>query len=659
MKKITLLLAVLFAVLVHAQDTITFSRELPEVTISQPLRVIFGQAGTRTDTTDSTITRLHPAGNLSDVLGTSISLKSYGPGGLSTMAMRGANSMQTPVIWQGINLQNVNNNTVDLSLLPAFLFDNVNVMPGGSSAGFGSGAIGGVINVNSAAGPADRDWDHYRQFNMVRVVNESGSFGTYMTGVQLAMARKQSRVDVRAYRQQAQNNFTFRNTGMTGQPLDTLEHAAFVQQGFMAQYNYKYIHRHYFSTALWVQETQREIPPTMLQISNEATQHDYALRWVADYHYTGRSSQLISARCALIHEGLLYNEGYTIPASNTDAWTAIAEADYMRLSHGNFWLWRRMKFYGGINFTESYSGVTEFIDHSNQWRSSVFASLSKLVRKNDQFNLMLREEIVDGRAVEPVGSMSYYFAFKKLIGLRGNIAHSYRIPTFNDLYWSPGGNPDLKAETAWTEELSAEFRYDKNRTAVEYILTVYNRNVKNMITWVPLAAYWSPVNVASVWSRGAEHRLKVRQSFGDLKFTLIVNADYVRSTYEKTDDPNDVAIGKQLIYVPAWFGSASFTGEFKGIYLTATESYTDLRFTTRDHLEWLPSYYIADVSIGYYHSFSHGNFSSNVNFFFRCNNLTDVHYQSVAWRPMPGRNFTLGLSIQFIKNRPDYHPATN
>jgi vitamin B12 transporter len=651
MKQVLLVFGLFFSAALAAQDSVAFTRDIPAVNIVSSVR--YSVTGTRSDVPDSTLKRIYPAGTLADLLGTggSLALKSYGPGSLSTVAVRGANSMQTPVVWNGINLQNINNNTVDLSLLPVFLFDYVAVEPGSSSAAWGSGAIGGVIKVNS--------WPRMFSFNGTRlnnpmfhakIVNEFGSFGTLMNGVQIGFGRKNWYYDFKAYRQLAENNFTFHNRAVLGNPLDTMIHAQMIQQGFMASCAYMpEAIGHSFVFRLWVQDTHREIPPTMLQSQNESTQQDYALRAVIQHQYL-KSGLTINSRVALIHEGLVYDAGFTTPLSNTNAWTLMAESELSNSTdHWKGKLWKSGTINGGLTGAWSSSEVTEFIDYHEQVRASAYAGFKKNLRAQDEFCLMFREEMIDGKFIEPVGSVWYYFSLRDKLALRACVSHNYRVPTFNDLYWFPGGNRDLKAETSWTEELTIETGLEKSHWKIHYAVTGYNRNVVNMITWIPLAAYWSPVNVAAVWSKGIEHRLRYEQRIGTCRTILLLNADYTRSTYEKTDDPDDVAIGKQLIYVPAWFGGASLTAEWKGFFLTYSQQYNDLRFTTRDHVEWLPAYSVGSAAVGFNSHSKSSKTLSDMNIFLRCNNITNVNYEAVAWRPMPGRTFTIGLTLAFAR----------
>lgn len=668
MKKYVIVLSCLFHFVLCAQDTIVAvdtaalrdSTRVAFIVHQQPVNVMSVrirkiQSGARSDTPDSTIARIYPAGTLADLLGGGgyLNLKSYGPGALSTTASRGSNSMQMPIVWNGINLQNITNNTVDLSLMPTFLFDHIGMQPGNSSTAIGSGAIGGSINLGTlirAYSPSGRYL--YAPYIKSKAVLEYGSFGAAMGGVQFGFGVKKWTGDVKLYRQIAQNNFNYINTAVIGGRKEKLAHAEMQQHGFLAQIGYDPGTRHAFSLRLWVQETKRNIPPTMLQSINESTQQDYACRLVGDWHWTPRERLYVTTRAAMIHEGLVYDPGYSQAINNTTMWTGLFSTgiNYYFGSHQ-----KRLRSNWVANAVAtgmwSLAEVTGYVPRTEQIRLTFAGGVGKYIRNNDEFNISGRIEAIDGNFISPVGSLWYYLEIKKWIAIRASVSNNYRVPTFNDLYWVPGGNPNLKAETSWTEELTLELKYyTRNEDFhIEYSVTTYNRNIENMITWVPLAAYWSPQNIAEVQSYGMEHRFKTDKQFGRLKLKLTANADYVRSEYRKSENPDDVSIGKQLIYVPAWFGGGSFTVQFTDYYITYTHQYTDLRFTTRDHLEYLPAYDIAGAAAGWSTISTYNGAEYGINLFFRCNNILDEQYQAVAWRPMPGRSYVIGCSVQFSR----------
>ena len=111
--------------------------------------------------------------NLADALsdGNFLFLKSYGLGSLATPALRGTGASQTAVVWNGWNILSPMNGTLDLSLIPEPFLDYAQIDGSGSSTRYGSGAIGGVITVNTNT-RFSKGWE-------TRLSLKGGSFDNY------------------------------------------------------------------------------------------------------------------------------------------------------------------------------------------------------------------------------------------------------------------------------------------------------------------------------------------------------------------------------------------------------------------------------------------------------------------------------------------------
>ena len=81
---------------------------------------------------------------------TPIFIRNYGSGGLATASFRGSNAYHTPVIWNGINIQNPMNGQIDFSAIPVFLSDELSLQYGGNGGIWGSGAMAGLLVMNSS-----------------------------------------------------------------------------------------------------------------------------------------------------------------------------------------------------------------------------------------------------------------------------------------------------------------------------------------------------------------------------------------------------------------------------------------------------------------------------------------------------------------------------
>src|SRR5699024_7438865 len=89
------------------------------------------------------------------------------------------------------------------------------------------------------------------------------------------------------------------------------------------------------------------------------------------------------------------------------------------------------------------------------------------------------------------------------LSLSGNVQRSYRVPQINELYFSPGGNPNLRPEQGWNEDggLSVQLYLNKTPSAVHtyrwnihHRTSLFNRNIKDWIYWLG-GAIWTPHNL--------------------------------------------------------------------------------------------------------------------------------------------------------------------
>ena len=70
--------------------------------------------------------------------------------------------------------------------------------------------------------------------------------------------------------------------------------------------------------------------------------------------------------------------------------------------------------------------------------------------------------------------------FNKYYSIKLNASKNFRFPSFNDLYWEPGGNLDLKSETSYQAELGHYIKFNEN---FRIDITPYYNYIENMIQW--------------------------------------------------------------------------------------------------------------------------------------------------------------------------------
>jgi iron complex outermembrane receptor protein len=231
---------------------------------------------------------------------------------------------------------------------------------------------------------------------------------------------------------------------------------------------------------------------------------------------------------------------------------------------------------------------------------------------------------------------------------KGNLARNYHQPSLNDLYWQPGGNPDLLPEEGFTMEAGLEYQLSLAGQLVRTELTTYRSDIKDWIIWIPgYRGYWEPRNIARVRSSGLEYILRVHGQFRELGYKVMGTYAYTRSV--NYGDPmvwGDHSYGKQLVYIPLHSGNLMIHVSFRDIYLTYQYNAYSERYTTSSNDLYsryrLSPYYMNNLTAGWNLNLKRVYMNAEL----RVYNLFNESYHSVLHRPMPGRNYSLVLMIK-------------
>ena len=623
-------------------------KHLNEVVVDAPRGDLF-KPGAKIIQLDSSFLAQFPGSSLSEVLsydGT-IALKQYGAGALSSTSFRGASAAQTPVIWNGFNIQSPMLGQVDLSLFPVAAADKICVQYGAGAAQWGSGAVSGALVL-------DNKVNFNTGFN-AGLSSSTASFGTYNNLVNACFGGNKIAVSAKAYYNTAENNFSYANIALQDAPRMTQTNNQIINYGGILQLSGRIKERNFIDVNVWYQNTYREIPTMMTQQQSMAFQEDRSLKLSAEWKHVFEHS-VLKIRTGLFDDHLDYNDSLSALYSLSHSLVSISEIEYTYTK-------RLLLLQGGINSTYSTATSDGYPKAFFQWRNSIFLLL-KLHTANQrlQVQFSLRKEFMDDKVVYPaitIDGKHYDYKFLPIASLgadvsvfkwlqaKANVSTIYRVPTLNDLYWNPGGNPDLLPEEGLSEELTLAALLKAGKVKISYDVTGFNRNVNNWIIWLPDDYYWSPVNVMKVWSRGFEHVFGI--AYTKNKFSLSTNFNYTftLSTSEKEKTQGDASLHRQLIYAPVHQGAFKLMIGYSRWFVSYMHSYTGYRYTTTDNMEYLPAFDVARISAG--KSFTYKKINVAVSAY--CNNLLDEQYQSVLWRAMPGRSFGLNVKIGFESKR--------
>lgn len=605
---------------------------LKEVKVDAP-RFTHHQVGLNTTTFDSLQKQAYYHKNISELLSdeSPLFIKSYGLGSLATTSFRGGSANHTAVFWNGISLSSPMNGLLDLSLAPVFAADELYIQHGAGSALFGSGAIAGVIHLANKP-----------KFNQgIRIKGDFsiGSFSDFRQNVLVEISQKRWVSSIQLFNSFSQNDFPFTNNFSATETKKRQTNANLTNRGIINENKWLIGKYSTFSLNTWWQSTNRNIPPTMLQQQSLASQQDNALRMHAEWNYQiGKFATFV--RTAWLNEKLLYTDDIAEINSISKTQQLISEVETKITLHPLH------EINVGLHHTFAQASNKSFEQIPKQNRMALFAAYQVQTKnKKLQARISFRNEIVDSELVPFTFSIGSDYQILKWLTAKASVSKVYRIPTMNDLYWTPGGNLNLLPESGYAQEggLSINFRY-KNLSFISN-LTLFNRNIDNWIVWLPNFSFWTPQNLMQVWSRGMETHNTLTFSKNKFRVALTLLTNYVLSENQQAKTINDASVGRQLIYTPMYSGMLKMAITCQSFLISYRHNYTGFRYTSTDNTQYLMPFDLGALQVSYRVQFN--NFSGSV--FFEINNMWNEQYQVLSNRPMPGINYQTGISFQFNK----------
>lgn len=232
--------------------------------------------------------------------------------------------------------------------------------------------------------------------------------------------------------------------------------------------------------------------------------------------------------------------------------------------------------------------------------------------------------------------------------LRAFYKNIFRLPTFNDLYYSRVGKRDLKPED--THQFNVGFTYSTSIGEWLPLLTIttdaYHNKIKNKIVAYPNRNIfeWSMMNLGSVDINGLD--IAVESAFDvSSKMKLLAGSSFTFQDSRNMTNPDSPAYKHQLPYTPRFSGSGRTAIETPLVNLAFSLLWSGSRYTLAQNMPENKLNGYADHSI----SLSKSIYIKQNKFdlSFEALNLSNKNYEIVRNFPMPGRSFRGTISINF------------
>lgn len=252
-----------------------------------------------------------------------------------------------------------------------------------------------------------------------------------------------------------------------------------------------------------------------------------------------------------------------------------------------------------------------------------------------------------------------YLSYKPLphsddLSLRAFYKSIFRLPTFNDLYYTEVGNSQLNPETTRQFDLGFIYSHDWYRGIFQHVeikANGYFNLVDNKIVAIPKGSgqyRWMMMNLGKVHILGMEATAEtVLRWKRDWQFLLCLNYTYQSAT-DRTDPKDNEPLygtyGGQIAYVPWHSGSVAGTLSWRQLSLNYSFIYVGERYHSSANIpqNYEHPWYTHDLSASYRLQCK----DLALVFGLECNNLFNQQYEVIQNYPMPGRNWKATLKVE-------------
>ena len=232
--------------------------------------------------------------------------------------------------------------------------------------------------------------------------------------------------------------------------------------------------------------------------------------------------------------------------------------------------------------------------------------------------------------------------------VRAFYKRSFRMPTFNDLYYADMGNSKLSPERV--TQYNVGILYDVARpghlfTGFRVSADIYYNKVKDKIVAYPKGQQfrWTMLNLGLVDIRGIDiSALATVNPVSDLTLTLRGQYTYQRAI--DVTNPADNYYRDQIPYIPHHSGSAVVNASWHGWGLNYSWIYVGARYNQQENIRYnyTQPWYTSDLSLSRDLRFNR----VNCRVLLEVNNLLSQDYDVILNYPMPKRNYKITFTVE-------------
>jgi vitamin B12 transporter len=520
-----------------------------------------------------------------------------GAGTVSSAFIRGAESRHTLVLIDGVPVNNLNFSLPALEHLPLADIERIEIVRGNVSALYGSAALGGVIQIFT------REAGRTPQATLTAQAGSRGLVDVAASGGVKLASGTALHASVEALRDKGFD--AIKQQELRGTDPD--------RDGYR---------RHSSAVAITQDLTPGNTLGLKLRDARGTTQYDsqFGPATQADeLHFVERGA-VLEGRFTLA-PAVRLSAALTSTADKTDA-QLTAFPYFVNSSAQGAQLGVDWQVAPGQQVTAGLEHTRQHLDSDTVYNKASRTQDSARVGYTGEFGphqvqLALRQDRYTDFGSPSTWLAGYGFRITDAWRVSATASTGFNAPTFNDLYYPYGGNPQLRPERLKSAELGLQYAVQGQQVRA----TVFNNRFTDLIE---NDAFFDRVNVGHARNRGVE-----------LVYTGRIGDTGVRADVT-SQDPVDLATNTRLARRAKTLAHLAVTRDLGAWQFGGNARYSGSR---PDGTHTLGSYVVVDLTASY-------TVSPQVKVFGRIDNVTDRDYETVYGYRQAGRGAFVGVNWQ-------------
>lgn len=587
-----------------------------------------------------------------------IQIKDYGGiGGLKTVNVRDLGANHTTVFYNGVPIGNAQNGQVDLGKFSLDNIEAVSLYNGGivdllqPASAYASGA---TIYLETKKPHFQADEKQHLQLGF-----QTGSFGLWTPSI--LFQQKLSKpwlLQISGAHIGANGRYKFQEKVVGGYDTSAIRHNADIRSDRWEASLFGNLNRQaQWQSHLYYYQSERGLPGAIVSnrlqnpqrlwnkdifFQNQFTQkiNDfYQLKAIGkfEHHYTHYFDPTTVGVDGALNNYYRENDVF-LSLSNVfqlhPSWQAQIAGDYI-YNHLNANL---DNFAYPSRNTFLWNAALQL--HKNRWNANANV-LGTFISNKVQFG----EKPQNSQKVTPTLSFNWQPSNGSPIHIRGFYKNIFRMPTFNDLYYTTIGTVNLKPEFAKQWDLGMTFlhAFAEDKISLSGQIDGFYNRIKNKIIALPAQNLfrWKMMNLGNVESLGINTSIASNwQIATNNKLNIKLQYSFEKST-NKTK--NNSSYGSPIPYTPRNSGTAIVNWEYFNWQLNYSFIYTGERYNVADKQlpdSKLQPWYTHDLGLG-----RNWKIAKNlIGLQFEMLNIWNQQYDVIQNYPMPGRNYRIKIS---------------